>query len=138
MNINKYAVSYQTGLKLKEAGFPQPQPRWGQTWGYIRFPEGTARHEKTGIVVPYRSDRTLLFIGDGEYESVKPNEQVFCPTVEDILVRLGGQITLSFTGYWVLEDAGNDSGFYVSEDEESPPAEIAAEMWLRRQNMIEQ
>ncbi len=135
MNINKNAVSYQTGLKLKEAGFPQPLPEWGQTWGFIRFPEGTARHEKTGIVLPYRSDRKLLFLGDGEYEEIKPSEQVFCPTVEYILILLGSEYSLSFNGRWfVTANYPNGSGFYLS-PEDPNPAEVAAEAWLRSRNV---
>ena len=42
----KDIVSYETAVRLKEAGFPQPTPEVGQMCYYTRFPDGTAKKKR--------------------------------------------------------------------------------------------
>lgn len=124
-------VTPQTAQLLKDAGFPQPEPALGQMWGFVRFPEGTARHYKTGIICQYDYQRLVIWCGLGEFEWLKPADQTFHPTATDILKEIGEDYTMVSkpTGFFVIYNAGPYHS-YAAKNEN--PAEAAAKAWLLR------
>ena len=66
-------VTYETAVRLKEAGFPQPRPQLYQAWYW--FDAGVRS------ALPYILTRSYSKIGEGD---------VFAPTADDILRELPG------------------------------------------------
>ncbi len=67
-----YFVSIETAIRLRDAGFPQPEFKFGQLW-----------ETETG--------RVFAFVGTSQFALLKVHhlkEIVFRPTVEDILSEL--------------------------------------------------
>lgn len=75
-------VTFETSLRLKEAGFPQPTPEAGQFWWFVRYPDGTARKEVICVVI-----KGAMKPMDGDNLEGK-QEFVFAPTSADILREL--------------------------------------------------
>ncbi len=103
----KNIVAYQTAIKLKAAGFPQPDPEAGQIW-YQTW----NRNHPIIILRRFGGKNGLFYIGldaGGEVvaftDSTKTN-CVFAPTAADIISELS-------------KDTGDEN-----------PAEDAAKAWL--------
>lgn len=123
-------VTEATAAALKAAGFPQPEPAIGQMWGFVRFPEGTARHYKTGIVCQYDYERLVIWCGLGEFEWLKPADQTFHPTATDILAEIGdARWALIKNGDWQIVDL--DDVEFDSNTGITNPAEVAANLYLQ-------
>jgi len=69
-------INYELAKQLKEAGFPQPEPKFGQVW-YADYDNGHMLGRK-------------LLVGTNHFLDVERLEQpmVFCPTFEDIWAQL--------------------------------------------------
>lgn len=82
----KNTVTFETAVRLKEAGFPQPVPDFGQTW----------LAEKETIILGGKSKAfptRRLCVSDGSSDLVFTDEwisenMVFAPTATDILAEL--------------------------------------------------
>lgn len=124
MNI----VSFETAKKLKAAGFPQPEPEFGQVWysdifktkwlvGLERLPNG--------LVVGKTVKIKIEEVGIWEQESGAYG--VFAPTAIDIYPKLNFDFRLApMPKGWQVNRASN--GELISRHEN--PAEAAAEAWL--------
>lgn len=131
----KDIVTFETAVRLKEAGFEQPTPEAGQFWYYIRFPGGTA--EKNVLCVlsheyPYQDNLEALPLDGGERVYNSRNTQVFAPTATDILRELPDKTALYRVNKdmflcWVRKDRAlmmGDGPCMVN------AAEAAAEAWI--------
>ncbi len=125
----KNIVRFETAKRLKEAGFPQPEPERGQVW-YTEY-------RKTYIILS--GDKTI----HGHIESWGVMEVInilriygraFAPTATDILLQMPD-------GYGLFKFSGNlfvctdsqvlkvDNPYVISDN----PAEAAAAAWLEIQ-----
>lgn len=135
MNNN---VSFETAKKLKEAGFPQPEPEVGQVWydedGNMVWIRGLRENS-------YSSRRTASFVGElkgGGMSTCTAEEMaeagwVFAPTATDILRELpfgrGLHFDAGFFSVRVLRL--NDSELIVDSVHENP-AEACAPAYLAK------
>lgn len=121
-------VTFETALKLKEAGFPQPMPEYGQSWYHI------------GVDRPFmviRVDGVIMAMGDAASLSEKypllrtdvlPSKYAFAPTAIDILAELGWYYDISYndisTQLWHVTTQN------ITKKRHKNPAEAAAFVWL--------
>lgn len=93
----KDIVSYETSLKLKTAGFPQPELQKGQVWW---------RSENWFELVSYADDGDIYYYMDGSghsmIKSLSDFNGVFAPTVTDVLREMGAD--------WLIGNYGNEWG----------------------------
>jgi hypothetical protein len=125
----KDIVTFETAVRLKEAGFPQPAPEAGQFWYYIRFPDGTERKNVLCVLAheyPYQDNLEALPLDGGERIYNSRNTQVFAPAATDILRELGPLFDLSC-------DCGE---FWCRDEKDWNPAEAVAEAWLKLNEKI--
>ncbi len=73
-------LSYETAVKLKEKGFPQPKQKIGQFWYFQRYPQGSARHW-TAVVLTGNGIEPL----DGGNLEGDLQDMVYAPTAADII-----------------------------------------------------
>lgn len=91
-------IKFETATRLKEAGFPQPEPKAGQFW-YIKVYEGgTAGHCALCICV-LDSRRNLNLVNFNPVQDAPTylplyNDRVFTPALEDITALLPSVFTL--------------------------------------------
>ena len=123
-------VTFETAVRLKEAGFPQPKPDFGQVWHNPDF--------GLFVVGAIIEGAALIFYEDGDYIFKKEvpffQECAFAPTATDILRELPGCI-LS------VEDFYRDTlvvGLFYEVwktgrllSDHANPAESAADAWLK-------
>ena len=69
-------VTYETAVRLKEAGFPQPKPMFYQLW-YSPNGESDKKHKLPYIIGPLFGANII-------------ENSIFAPTAEDILRELKG------------------------------------------------
>lgn len=82
-------VSLQTALKLKDAGFPQPEPKPGQFWyAEAYYKGGELEHHPLCVVVEWPMTRALM-LRRVTCESLSGenggNPLVFAPTISDLI-----------------------------------------------------
>lgn len=125
----KNIVTFETAQRLKEAGFPQPEPERGQVW----YNDTGANYliTNTGGVGVYYACGPVLYTD----RSLSADSCVFAPTATDILFYLSSD-------YEIYRSAVRDLFAAVYKDESgevklssynSNPAEAAAALWLERQ-----
>ena len=117
-------VSFETAVKLKEAGFPQPKPERGQMWWKV---EDVDEYELL-VIDEYRFTHVTVDGKFGEEIILKEDFEglAYMPTVTDILRELGENYTLhapGADGKWLVMC---DLAGYEHEN----PAEAAAPAWL--------
>lgn len=112
-------VSYETAVRLKEAGFPQPEPRFFQAW---YNPAGDSVHKIPFIIEP--AFRRMI----DEYS-------IFAPTAEDILRELpdfamyyGEYFDSWESGFFVFDTLRRRPDQYPTHHEN--PAEACALAWI--------
>ncbi len=93
-------VTFETAKALKDAGFPQPQPEFGQVWYSDKYKE-------PGILCPDGDYYKIIYDGNNTYDWLHHINPVFAPTAADILKWLGKNFAINF----VAEEDG--SGKYV-------------------------
>lgn len=134
-------VTPETAKKMKEAGFPQPEPRPGQMWF-------SAFHEIPSIV-SHRTDRVgefmlapisrvdwshIFFAGP----IIGNAENIFMPTVADILRELPNKVLfwrnddLFVCGVQMVDDGDYYAIRFNEVYKNVNPAESVAEVWLNR------
>lgn len=96
--------NFETAIKLKEAGFPQPAVKPGQFWWFVRFPDGSAKKEVLCVVTEVYSGGVkqpgfkFVPIDGGEFEG---RIECYAPTATDILPKFKGpDETVDFILYW--------------------------------------
>ena len=115
----KDIVTLETALRLRDAGFPQPTPEFGQEWynrEYGLFVVGF-------IDAPYARATIIYNNRPSVFSKNIPNFSGcdFAPTATDILRELGPLFDLSC-------DCGE---FWCRDEKDWNPAEAAAEAWLK-------
>lgn len=78
----KNTVNFETAIALKEAGFPQPEPKFGQFW-YDAGAGIWVVGESGPLVMRSLSSRAEMAL-----EDVDENAAVFAPTAIEILEQL--------------------------------------------------
>ena len=93
-------ISFETARRLKEAGFPQPEPKFGQAWYSA---------ERVGVVSKTLSTPegmwAWLFAPDGSWAFGRAENGVyFAPTATDILHEIHLFFPASAGGsyYWMM------------------------------------
>jgi len=123
-------VTFETAVRLKEAGFPQPEPEERQFW----YSQQGITHVCRYI---WRSTRGLMetpprFAGIGTHDpllgTMKWQEKYFAPTATDILPHLENILFFWGGQKWVCEQ---DLPFDDSSFEHENPAEAAAQLYLK-------
>lgn len=111
-------VTFETAKRLKEAGFPRPNPVYGQAWfskyGFVDI---------TAPIQISRKRKLCTSVRDGS---------IFAPTATDILAHLPGWALYYHEGVWccaLVEDE-----FVIAEFRSDNPAEAAAEAFLLEQS----
>ena len=136
----KDILSHKTAVRLKETGFPQPEPEAGQMWYYTRFPDGTAKKNVLCILAheyPYQDNLEALPLDGGERICNPRNTQIFAPTAVDILRELSSDCVLGTKtlGGWICGSwrliSSDHMKFFVGGMHDKNPAEAAAETWLK-------
>lgn len=135
-------VTYETAVKLKAAGFPQPEPQAGQFW--------YKKHPSTAITldfvqsVEYNQEGEkqfyTLWVGTddtgGNFYTIKNHKLIFAPTATDILEQLPGYEIGFFPtakdlyflpGAWSMRGLEDE----CPSAEHDNPAEAAALAWLK-------
>ncbi len=117
----KDIVTFETAVRLKEAGFPQPFPQAGM-FGYndagylfVKTHDGHTSNNRYGSVL-LNGGNDNITLSKNDFKFV-----VFAPTATDILRELGPLFDLSYdcAEFW----CGDKKGWN--------PAEAAAEAWLK-------
>lgn len=125
----KDILSYETAVRLKESGFPQPSPEAGQVWHYDR---------QTSLIITFAySTGQIDFatIGGITKSLVElPDHCVFAPTATDILRELPPLVFELFYSrrnqdFLVQKRSDDDNPLYCFDSEN--PAEATAEAWLK-------
>lgn len=128
----KNVVSFETAVRLKEAGFPQPQPEFGQVW-YLG--------EGASFIVYMVNEHGYVFgmYGDGLKAVIGrlPKELIFAPTATDILEQLQ-RVAIHKTDLgWralSLESIGGVNGWSVDRASGGISAsEVCAAEWIKEQ-----
>lgn len=115
-------VTYETAVRLKEAGFPQPAPEAGQFWycpyGGLYFlqdiEQGFCRTRKVGTNHGWMTNLSFW---------------VFAPTATDILKALGFPFYLIYdetAAQWFLNNPDSEVEIWKA----GSPAEAAAQAFL--------
>jgi len=128
----KDIVTFETAVRLKEAGFPQPQPGAGQWWHNPDF----------GLFVVgikwFADNREYRIFYPGTGKTVLKSEAMFlkcafAPTATDILRELRDGSNIGIMGKRFLcyspdfEHGIDHPGTPINDN----PAEAAAEAWLK-------
>lgn len=124
-------VSFETAKRLKEAGFPQPEPEFGQFWynGSDLLVVVKYLGAKEWIACPLSGANWTRLFSAAFQRPIVFGEPVFAPSATDILRELGPGFVLYFDspGRWVLSE-NNPYGLCTNHEN---PAEASAEAWLK-------
>lgn len=131
----KDIVIFETAVRLKEAGFPQPTPEFGQEWynpEYGLFVVGF-------IDAPYARATIIYNNKSCVFSKNLPNfsDCVFAPTATDILRELSSDCVLGTKklGGWICGSwrliSSDHMKFFVAGMHDEAPAEAPAEAWLK-------
>lgn len=122
-------TSFETAKKLKESGFPQPSPKFGQVW-----------YDPYGMPAVVLSTKPLRFGDEGGQSWSGKNrfgEMIFAPTATDILRELPRNWMLWFYEGSEIENPAWEVGKYErgdgfdDQESNSNPAEACAAAWLK-------
>ena len=116
-------VSFETAVKLKEAGFPQPAPKFGDVVFH--------RSKKTKhVVIGHEGGGVFVFRGEFDHQDRERGDSyVSAPTAADILkVAKGLYLSPIMHDDWGVFVVGSRE--MVGYHHENP-AEACAEAWLK-------
>ena len=135
-------LSFETAVRLKDAGFPQPAPQFGQLW----YDEDQDVIAVVGAGDPWDDDAHGVFqlvwsvaksSADGVFETnnVEMAKWAYCPTDSDLLKALGQKYVLWFdespkVSQWFCAETGNLPSEAGRPFGGKSPAEACAEAWL--------
>lgn len=126
----KNNVFFETACKIKELGFPQPKPEFGQMWWYSQ-PGSGIDPELCVCSYSIREDMAVAERPDGTWDFLnEPDCWTFAPIATDILRELWFGFDLKCGGNkkWVVCERSVDEINVVSEHEN--PAEACASVWM--------
>ncbi len=116
-------VAHETARRMKDAGFPQPNPDEGQIW---------YNAAGTMYVVTYSYGKTCDYVVRGSnnvwIERGLNDGEVFAPTATDIMQHLPGWYLSFENGIWIC--SLQEDEFILAEYRNSNPAEAAAEAFF--------
>jgi hypothetical protein len=116
-------VLFETAVKLRDAGFRQPEPSQGQIWW---------RGKDWFVLISYNCEGSIGFYNDGISGSIEALGEnpfaAFAPTAIDILQELGYNFSLSCLsdGTWFCDNQEDKTDAWQHEN----PAEACALAWL--------
>ena len=122
----KNHVNYETSVRLKEAGFPQPEPEFGQVWWL-----DDDNPSPLVITFVYSTGQVDFCLEGGPTNMghhLFPN-MVFAPTAADILRELGFRFYLIYdetASKWFLNKPDSEFDIWDADN----PAEAAAQAFL--------
>jgi len=87
-NTMSQQLSVETAKKLKEAGFPEPEPKAGQTWFYTTINEHFILTDGLTQTAALRR-----LISDGA---------IYCPSVQDFMEQMPGAVIKTTGGHYGL------------------------------------
>jgi len=127
----KDIITYKTAVRLKNAGFPQPEPEAGQFWylqsGIIAWVAKKRPFDQFLLCDELGEPFIAMYLVFGE-------DLVFAPTATDILRELKSDFDLSGLedGNWmVIKRATADQLTPIAYLVHDSPAESAAAAWLK-------
>ena len=120
----KNVVSFETARRLKEAGFPQPEPEFGQLWHELQDQCYVLGYSAEGLISGFWNGGESF--EDANVQSMLAD--VFAPTATDILEQLPHNFCIRGKSVFSLEpgDAYNIGRQFYADN----PAEAAALSWL--------
>lgn len=137
-------VTFETAKRLKEAGFPQPEPTFGQIWynGAEAFVVVKFCRAEEWSVCPLRSADWVRTFSAAFQHPLTFGDPLFAPSATDILRELGERYHLVCVGgkNWIIEreiSTSFEDSFYGYVTETAPienhenPAEACALAWLQ-------
>jgi len=89
-----HLLSFETAKKLKESGFPQPEPKTGQFW------------------IGYNSDRLFIVTEDMPKDSLAFVQATYCPSAQDFLEQMPGASLENCNGIFYVSAVGCIDYFY--------------------------
>ncbi len=135
----KDIVTFETAVRLKEAGFPRPLPQAGM-FGYndaghlfVRTHDGHTSNNRYGSVL-LNGGNDNITLSKNDFKFV-----VFAPTATDILRELSSDCVLGTKklGGWICGSwrliSSDHMKFFVAGMHDENPAEAAASAWLKLQ-----
>ncbi len=138
----KDIVTFEKAVRLKEAGFPQPKPDFGQVWHNPDF----------GLFVVggkwFADNREYKIFYPGTGKTVLKSEArflecAFAPTATDILRQMPNFFYIRKYKYGtdvfsVFNEKTDDSDIQIAHGVNENPAEAVAEAWLKLNEPLEQ
>lgn len=116
-------VTLETAKALKEAGFPQPEPKEGQIW------YGLIQRQEQPLFIIFDGDFFVDRYGNCCGKEAFENWGTFAPTATDILERLGGAYSLICDAkYWFCRNESIKKTY--SNFSSRNPAEVVALAFL--------
>jgi len=125
----KNVVTPETARKLKEKGFPQPEPEFGQVW-YDEYDQPVIMGECDSITGLVRGLNNGVLYGGKASELID-----FAPTATDILRQLAlAKPDSAFRNYLEFDALSNlyCATYEMEETCNENPAEAAALAWLEK------
>jgi len=89
-----HLLSFETAKKLKESGFPQPEPKTGQFW------------------IGYNSDRLFIVTEDMPKDSLAFVQATYFPSAQDFLEQMPGASLENCNGIFYVSAVGCIDYFY--------------------------
>lgn len=121
-------ISYETAKRLKQAGFPQPEPAFGQVWYELHVSRYVISSTNNGISGGWEDGETFE---DAPFSSM--NADIFAPTATDILKELWFRFELTYAahGKFFIKEWKDliDKPAIIQQSDD--PAEAAALAWLQ-------
>ena len=122
----------KTSSQLKDAGFPQPNPVFGQAW-YLEGDLGIVTRDSVSLVVSFQSARTDYV---SRYLDLSGENAVFAPTEADILAQLPG-LSVRRHGYLKEWQARYKRGrINLTAVHSDNATEACADAWFNRKNYL--
>lgn len=128
-------VTFETAKALKAAGFPQPEPKFRQSWYDKSFPNVEMVYVKKAFKSDYFIFRDQEGGRQNYYDVDIAVDLVFAPTATDILRELKGCCLFSGAGFIVDAPSQFTKAMLLTTWDENyynpNPAEAAAQAWLK-------
>ena len=127
-------IDFQTALQMRDLGFPQPEPKFGQMWWLF-----TLSGQRLVLITQVNGTSLNASSEHGafEYDETDFSEMphVYCPTITDIMRELGHEYDFGFSErsdfsatFWV---AGPHKMYLDAEAEKA-----GATAWIEKQQGI--
>lgn len=119
-------ATFETARALKKAGFPQPEPEFGQVWYYNEM-----GFYCTVLEAVFTNNHKVAVNAAGAIMRIEPDQNYFAPSATDIIPHLPQNLR------YPIEISGDNIKIWVLENGYSPRsfkgeslAEACAAAWL--------